>query len=393
MTEKIYYQDVEATTATARVMASGKDEIGNYVVLDRSCFYPEGGGQPADTGTIGESAVTDVQIVDEEIRHYTVDRIKGGKYDIAIDWKRRFDHMQQHTGQHLLSAVFEDEFGMTTKSFHLGTERVSIDLDVPEISAAQLNKAEEQVNSIIYRQISIRTEWVTQERVSEMNLRKVPAVQGDIRLVTIADIDMNACGGTHLQNTAELDLVKIIRTEKAKSGTRVYFLCGNRAMQHFELLQSVTDQLTRILNAPTAELAESATAILVDRKEQEKQLKKITLQLLNLEATNLNSSGNTMVRDYSGRTFKEVHQLAKLAVEKLPSVYLLFFIAEETNMRFVCAKGKKTVGDMRQVLGKIIENTDGKIGGTENLALGCGPLNRNLEFVSEAFQNIIEEIA
>lgn len=393
MTEKVYYQDAKIITATAKVVANGIDDKGNYAVLDRSCFYPEGGGQPADTGAIGQTEVRDVHTVDGEIRHYTDGKLEMGEYEIAIDWGRRFDHMQQHTGQHLLSAVFEDELGMVTKSFHLGAERVSIDLDVREISSGQLSEVEKRVNSLIYSQIPVETEWVTQNQAAEMKLRKEPAVEGDIRLVKIADIDINACGGTHVQNTGQLGLLKIIRTEKAKAGTRVYFLCGHRAMQHFQLLQSVADQLTKSLNAPAADLAEAAAAVLGDRKEKEKQLKKLALEVMKLEAESLEPDGNIMIRNYSGRPIKEVQQLAKLAIENHPFLYLLFVVPEEESIRFICAKGKNASGDMKKVLGEIVEAKGGKVGGTESLAQGGGPLNDKLEVFSDAFQHIIKKIA
>lgn len=393
MTDKIYYQDAGIRTVTAKVNASGTDGKGIYAVLDRSCFYPEGGGQPADTGAIGQTEVKDVQLIDGEIRHYTDRKLEIGEYEITIDWERRFDHMQQHTGQHLLSAVFEDELGMPTKSFHLGAERVSIDLDVKEISSGQLKEAEQHVNSLIHSQIPIETEWVTQSQAAEMNLRKKPAVEGEIRLVKIADVDINACGGTHVHNTGQLGLLKIIRTEKAKAGTRVYFLCGHRAMQHFHLLQSVTEQLTKSLNAPAAELAEAAAAVLNDRKEKEKQLKKLALELVKLEAGSLDPEGNVMVRNYSGRPIKEVQQLAKMVIENHPFLYLLFIVPEEESVRFVCAKGKNASGDMKKVLEEMVESKGGKIGGTESLAQGGAPLHDNLTFYSEEFQNIIKEIA
>ena len=392
MTEKIFYQDASAHTATAKVIATGTDELGKYAVLDRSCFYPEGGGQPADNGLIGEIEVMDVQTVDGEVRHYTARAIDKGEYTTAIDWQRRFDHMQQHTGQHLLSAVFEDEFGLATISFHLGMERVSIDLDVPGISAEQLKTVEQQVNHMITRQLPIETEWVTQEQASRLSLRKKPAVEGDIRLVKIGDIDINACGGTHLGNTGELGLIKIIRTEKAKRATRVYFLCGNRAMSHFDLLQSVTDKLTKSLNVPPVELPEAAAAVLSDRKEKEKQLNKLTLQLLEAEAESLRPDGNILVKDFSGRPFKEVQRLAKLTAEKQSSLYLLFLVQEDSNMRIVCAKGITAIGNMKGVLEKLVESGGGKAGGTDELAQGVGLLIDDPEIYITAFQNIIKEI-
>jgi len=392
MTERIFYQDAMAQAVVANVIATGIDEKGPYVVLDRSCFYPEGGGQPADKGIIGETEVTDVQNVDGEIRHYTARALEKGDYTATIDWQRRFDHMQQHTGQHLLSAVFEDEFGMVTKSFHLGTERVSIDLDIQKISAEQLREVERQVNHLITRHHPIETEWVTQEQAGRMALRKQPAVMGDVRLVKIAGIDINACGGTHLGNTAELGLVKIIRTEKAKTATRVYFLCGQRALDHFDLLQSVTDQLTRSLNVPVGELPEAAAAVLSDRREKEKQLKKISLHLLESEAESLQPEGNVLVKDFSGRPFKDVQRLAKLTADKHGSLYLLFLVREDSLMRFVCAKGKSSRGDMKQVLGKLIETSGGNVGGTEDLAQGGVSLREDLEIFATAFRDIIKEI-
>ncbi|WP_422124094.1 alanyl-tRNA editing protein [Planococcus sp. X10-3] len=392
MTEKIYYQDAAVKAAASNVIAHGEDEKGNYVVLDRSCFYPEGGGQPADTGFIGEAMVTDVQTVDGEIRHYTTRALAKGEYPTAIDWERRFDHMQQHTGQHLLSAAFEDEFGMETRSFHLGTERVSIDLDVPSIQPDQLKRVEQQVNHFIRRQIPIETEWVTHEQAAGLALRKKPAVDGDIRLVKIADIDINACGGTHLDNTAELGLVKIIRTEKAKKFTRVYFLCGNRALEHFDLLQSVTDQLMRSLNAPLAELPAAASAMLSDRKDKEKQVKKLSLQLLELEADSLQPEKNVLVRIFENRPIKEVQQLAQLTTEKQPALYALFMVSEESSLRFVCAKNKNSPGDMKRVLEDILKNNDGSVGGTENLAQGKISPNEDPAIYAAAFQAWIEEI-
>lgn len=392
MTEKIFYDDATVHTATARVIATGTDDNGHYAILDRSCFYPEGGGQPADTGFIGETEVTDAQSVGGEIRHYTVLELAKGEYNTAIDWLRRFDHMQQHTGQHLLSAVFEDGFDMATKSFHLGTERVSIDLDVQTISAAQLKEVERQVNHLITRHLPIDTQWVTQQQAAGLALRKQPAVEGDVRVVKIADIDLNACGGTHLGNTAQLGLLQIIRTEKVKTGTRVYFLCGNRALNHFDLLQSVTDQLTRSLNVPVGKLPEAADAVLSDRRDKEKQLKKVSLQFLEAEAESIGPQENVLVKEFSARPFKDVQRLAKLIAEKHDSLHLLFLLREDSQMRFVCAKGKSASGDMKQVLEGLIASSGGKVGGTGNLAQGSGPISEETEQYKSDFQSILNEI-
>lgn len=392
MTQKIFYDDATAQTVTGRVISTGTDDHGHYAILDRTCFYPEGGGQPADTGVIGKTEVIDVQNVGGEIRHYTVHEMAKGEYNTAVDWLRRFDHMQQHTGQHLLSAVFEDSFGMVTKSFHLGAERVSIDLDVQAISGAQLKEVERQVNHLIAQYLPIETLWVTQEEANRLALRKPPAVEGDVRLVKIAGIDINACGGTHLGNTAQLGLVKIIRTEGAKKATRVYFLCGDRALNHFELLQSVTDQLTRSLNVPVGELPEAAAAVLSDRRDKEKQLKNVSLQLLEAEAASIHPQGNVLVKEFSGRPFKDVQRLARLIAGKHDSLYLLLLLREDSQMRFVCAKGKNANGNMVQVLESMILGSEGKVGGTADLAQGGSQKSDETEKYNSKFQGIIYEI-
>lgn len=392
MTEKIYYQDVSVHTIEAEVIAAGTDDNGYYAILDRSCFYPEGGGQPADTGTIGEMEVLDVQTIEGEIRHYTSELLEKGRYTAAIHWQRRFDHMQQHTGQHLLSAVAEDDFGMVTTSFHLGTERVTIDLDVSEIPAHHLKAIERRVNALICRQLPVQTDWVSLHEALERPLRKPPAVEGAIRLVEIEGIDLNACGGTHLRNTAELGLLKILQTEKSKSGTRVYFLCGHRAMNHFDLLQTITDGLTRTLNAPPAELQNAAAAVLADRKDKEKQLKKMTMQLLEREADSLQPEGNLIIKEISGRPFKDIQQLARLAAKKDPSLYVLFAIPESAAVRLVLAKGKSAPGNMTEVLSKMIEGTDSNAGGNEEFAQAGGLSAGDVDMHKAAFRSLIKDI-
>ena len=391
MTEKIFYDNAAVHSLTAEVVATGQDEKGHYAVLDRSCFYPEGGGQPADTGLIGDIEVWDVQTIEGEIRHYTRSMPTSGKFTAAIDQERRFDHMQQHTGQHLLSAVFDDELGMATTSFHLGADTVTIDLNAAAIQTEQLKAVEQRVNELIRLQLRVETEWVTKEQAEGMQLRKQPAVEGDIRLVKIADIDINPCGGTHLKNTGELGLIKILRTEKSKSATRVYFLCGNRAIRHFDLLQSVTDQLTRSLNAPAADLPEAAAQLVTDRKEKEKQLKKLTLRLLELEAESFQEDNGFIVKEFRERPFKEVQQLAKLAANRHPASYVFFLVTEAAAIRFVCAKGKDAAGNMKRVADRLAEQLGGNAGGTEAIAQSGGPSGNAPEKYIAAFKLIIEE--
>jgi alanyl-tRNA synthetase len=394
MTTKLYYEDSELKQAHIQIVGSGKDEKGVYAILDQTCFYPEGGGQPADIGRIGGVQVLDVQTVGGEIRHYTDALLPEESFSAQIDWARRWDHMQQHAGQHVLSAVLDDRHQSKTVSFHLGEERVSIDLDVPQISKEQLEEAEAAANEIIRKHLPISTEWVSAEQAGRMALRKQPVVTGDIRLVKIEGVDLNACGGTHPKNTADIGMIKIIGTEKAKGGVRVYFLCGNRAIEYFQLLIEKTDELVQKLNAPVLELPSAAGALLQEKVEREKEMKDLRTKLLEAEARTIYPDIGTglIERIFYNRPVKEVQQLARLAVADHPAAVLLFLIGEGDSIRFVCAKGEEAEGDMRNVLKELLLLTDGKGGGNAGFVQGGGKTEHPPEAFFRAFQLSMKNI-
>ncbi|WP_203338994.1 alanyl-tRNA editing protein [Planococcus beijingensis] len=390
MTMKLYYQDSEISEAMVEVIETGKDQAGFYAVLDQSCFYPEGGGQPADTGNIGSANVLDVQTVEGEIRHYTDVELPKERFAAKLDWQKRWDHMQQHAGQHLLSALFEDEYGLKTQSFHLGQERVSIDLDLDTVTKEQLLEVEEMANKTISRRLVISTKWVSPAEAEELKLRKPPAVEGDIRLVGIDGIDLNACGGTHPKNTADIGLLKIISTEKAKGGTRVYFLCGNRALTYFNFLMDTTDKLVVQLNAPSSELSEAAGALLAEKATADKTIKTLQEQLLNLEAEAILPDNGVVEKLFEDRPIKELQQLARYVISRHHAATGLFISRSGDDVRFVCAKGEQAPGDMREVLKQLLALTDGKGGGNPQFAQGGGKTAEAPERFQEIFRTMVK---
>lgn len=393
MALKMYYGDPEIAQATVEVMGSGQDEKGLYIITNQTIFYPEGGGQPADTGFIGGAAVLDVQTVKEEIRHYTDMPLSNGEYPAQLDWNRRYDHMQQHAGQHILSAVFADSYKLHTTSFHLGEERVSIDLDAAEIPQEVLTAAEDAANDVIRRHLPITTEWVSDEQAKSMPLRKPPAVKGDIRLVKIEGVDLNACGGTHPKNTAGIGQIKIISAEKAKGGTRVYFLCGGRAFSHFKLLIETTDELVRQLNSPLKDLPDAANALLEEKAAIEKDLKDTRSKLLEAESVGIQSAANTATaeRIFHNRPVKELQQLARLVARREKDSYILLLSLENKGVRFVCAKGEDAQGDMREVLEELLALTDGKGGGNQGFVQGGGNTDCENEQFIRTFQQAVKK--
>lgn len=388
MTRKLYYEDPFLKRENVQVTKSAIDERGQYVVLDQTCFYPEGGGQPADHGVIGTASVLDVQNHDGEIRHYLDEKLETGDYVAALDWQRRWDHMQQHAGQHLLSALLEDRHGYRTTSFHLGQERVSIDLHQASIDRETLRQVELEANRIIQSHLPIRTRFVNEQQLEQLHLRKPPAVSGDIRLVEMEGIDLNACGGTHPDNTAGIGLLKIIGTEKAKGGTRLYFLCGERALEHFGKLSDASDALIGKLNAPLTELVQAAEVLLSEKIAADKEIVELKKQLLLAEAKALTPERGVAIRNFGDRPVKELQQLARLATEEHPSACVLFAAQTEGRIRLVCARGDESSADMRETLKRLLAETDGKGGGTSALAQGGGGTAAPFERFGEIFQQL-----
>ena len=228
MTSRLYYTDAYLASFDGRITEIADD--GRRVYLDQSAFYPASGGQPFDLGSLAGALVADV--VDEDVRvaHVLTAPLSGHTVGDAvhgeIDWHRRFDHMQQHTGQHLLSAVFADVLGYETASVHFGADRSSLDLDVGAIDAQRLGDAERRANEIIWENRHVTVTF--EESATTSGLRKPPPREGTLRVVTIDALDRSACGGTHVRATGEIGAIVLRGTERMRKQTRVEFLCGGR---------------------------------------------------------------------------------------------------------------------------------------------------------------------
>ncbi|MFN7919014.1 MAG: alanyl-tRNA editing protein [Bryobacteraceae bacterium] len=259
MTGRLYYDDSYRRTFAAAVTSVD----GTGVYLDATTFYPASGGQPFDMGSIGEARVVEVIDEGDRIRHVLDRELAPGAYECAIDWPRRFDHMQQHTGQHLLSAVFEEAYGMSTVSFHLGSEAVTIDLATPSLSAAQMAEAERRANDFAAECRPVTVSY--HESAEGLGLRKPPDREGRLRVVTIEDLDRSACGGTHVRSTAEIGPIVLRKLDKVRGNVRLEFACGLRAMNR-----------ARADYRASEDAREAATAKLAD---SEKLRRKLALEL------------------------------------------------------------------------------------------------------------------
>lgn len=283
MTERVYYTDSYTKSFRAQVLDGG-----SRVVLDRTAFYPSSGGQPHDLGTIGEADVQEVVEEDGRIVHLLSKPVAAGEVECRVDWARRLDYMQQHTGQHLLSAVFADLFGLATVSFHMGAEASTIDLACGAVSPAQIEAAEARANAIVQENRQVHVEFEDAE--SAAGLRKATERSGRLRIVNIENLDRSACGGTHVRSTGEIGLILLRSVEKIRSNIRLEFLCGGRAVRRARADYAALESAARILSASTDEVP-ALVAAQVDRlKETGKAQKRLETELGELRGRALHAA-------------------------------------------------------------------------------------------------------
>jgi len=276
VTERLYYNDSYLTEFRANVIDVSPDR--RRVVLDRTAFYPSSGGQPFDRGTLEGRTVVDV--VDEEDRIvHILDAALGQTSPVTglVDWARRFDHMQQHTGQHLLSAVLLELFNFPTVSFHLGAESSTIDVAAAALEARQVLAAEERANALVFENRPVTVEYG--QSSEDLGLRKATQREGAIRVVAIAGVDRNACGGTHVRSTGEIGPLLLRKLEKMRGNIRIEFLCGSRAVRQARADFDRLSAVARVFSAPLDDAPELAQAQVEKLQEAEKVRKKLALEL------------------------------------------------------------------------------------------------------------------
>jgi alanyl-tRNA synthetase len=283
MTERLYYADSYLRSFRAQVVEVAADGLTAY--LDHTAFYPASGGQPADTGSIAGRPVIDVIDEGERIAHRLGASVAAGDADCAIDWPRRFDHMQQHSGQHLLSAVFEELFGLHTVSFHLGADTATIDLEGGSVEPRMVVEAERRANAVVFENRALSVEF--EDAAAASGLRKPSDREGTLRIVGIADLDRSACGGTHVRATGEIGPILIRRLEKVRETTRVEFVCGGRAICRARAdFEALTDA-SQLFSASFDDLPAVAAAQLEAARASDKTRRKLEGELAVFEGREL----------------------------------------------------------------------------------------------------------
>ena len=397
MTSRLYYTDAYRTAFDARITELSGD--GRRVYLDQSAFYPASGGQPFDLGALGGAAVADVIDEDDRVAHILAapltDRAVGDSVRGEIDWARRFDHMQQHTGQHLLSAVFADLFGYETVSVHFGADRSSLDLDTGAIDAARLREAERRANEIVWenRPVSVGFE----DAATATGLRKPPPREGTLRIVTIDALDKSACGGTHVRATGEIGAITLRGTERVRKQMRVEFLCGARVVRQarvdFETLSAIALALKASIPEASAlvvsqgeQLRDAAAA----RKRLENELAVFQARALYDRLTPTGAGVRVALERRDAGSLEELRPLAQ-AFAALPHAAFIATIASPATV-LVAASDDSGI-DAGSVLKPALAAAGGRGGGSPRSAQGTVPDAGALDGVVSTLQSAIAAAA
>ncbi|HSB70181.1 MAG TPA: alanyl-tRNA editing protein [Candidatus Methylomirabilis sp.] len=332
------------------VVEGGIDGDRHFVVLADTILYPEGGGQPADRGRIAGIPVEDVRKVDGRIRHYLGGAAPAGRVQVELDWTRRFDHMQQHSGQHLLTAVAQDRFGWHTTAFHLGQQVSDIELDVPGVTPEQLADLEEAVAALIRAAHPVTGRRVKSETLATLPVRTrgLPeGHEGDIRLVEIAGIDLNTCGGTHVASTAEIEALKLLGTEPMRGGTRLFYVAGGRLRRLLATHHERTARLRQLLGASDEELA-AAVAAKLDQLREAQRAVRASGEELAVEAARALAAGAEKVASahWEQRDLPFLQQVARVFVSLAPDRLALLTAGAGEEGYFLLCGGAQVAVDL-----------------------------------------------
>ncbi|MCQ4085974.1 DHHA1 domain-containing protein [Saccharibacillus sp. JS10] len=372
MTHKRYYDSAYLQEWTTVIQEVISDPKGICVRLDETAFYPEGGGQPGDSGWIGEVRVLDTWSQNGEVLHLVEASPgePGSEVFCKLNWERRFDHMEQHSGQHLLSATILGLMQAATLSFHLGADYATIDVERSEWTQEELHAVEREVNIRIVRNLPIRSYFVSSEEAARLPLVKAPSVEGEVRIVEIESIEYNACGGTHVSTTGELGILKLLRAEKQKGHLRLTFKTGLRALDEFVTQTKVLSTLSSKLSTPKDELIERLDKLVEEDRRKQSELNTLQQRLDQYIADELLNealrSEGIVAELFSDRNAKELQSLATTIAAKNAGVPIL--LGSLTEFKFILAHGGEADFSCGALFKETLSTFGGRGGGNDRLA-------------------------
>lgn len=350
------------------------------LILDQTCFYPESGGQPSDRGVIDGIEVLHVLEENNQVLHILKEDVSSAKILGKIGWQRRFDHMQQHAGQHILSQSLYELYKTETLSFHLGDASSTVEIDLRKIREEEAEETERRANEIVFEDREIKSYFFRDEEISGIPLRKPPKKKGLIRVVEISNFDYSACGGTHPRRTGEIGLIKILKWERIRDNVRFEFVCGRRALEDYMRKNRNLRQLSQKFTAHEQEILASVEKLFVDLKSQKKKNKKKQEKIIQYEAQEViqRAEGKIIREIFTERTRDEVRFLA-LNIIKSGEFVVLYGLRSEERVQMILARSETIEMDLRELVLELSSLIKGKGGGSPSLVDITGERIQNLE--------------
>src|SRR5205809_2045192 len=399
-TERLYYDDSRLLEFDASVVSLSERDDGRIAVtLDRTAFYPTGGGQPNHTGTLGDARVVDcIDAEDDGILHLIQGPVPeiGDTVHGKIDWLRRLDHLQQHTGQHIFSAAFVKLFAAPTRSFRVLEHDCEIDVDLDNPTTERIERAVDLANQIVWESRPINVKHITSEEAASLPLRKEPAREGELRLIEIDDFDLTPCGGTHAKSTGEVGVIAARSWERAKGLTRIQFMAGIRVLSDYRKANRTAMDVAGLFSAGREDSPALIAKLIEENQKLSRRVRELDEIGCRVEAEELLKHGvsSSIVKEASlddaarlvvAKVFNErdADSLEHLALALIahPNVVALLGSRDREAARLVFARSPEATGDMNALMRKACEVIDGRGGGKPDMAQGGG---RNVEKILEA---------
>ena len=367
MTRKLFYEDSHMITFSATVQACEK--VGDYyeAVLDRTAFFPEGGGQEADTGVIDGVNVLDAQERDGLIYHKTEKPLEVGKaVEGQIDWDKRFSNMQQHSGEHIVSGIVHATYGYDNVGFHMGKDAITIDFNGP-LTREQLGEIEYRANEAVVADLDVQVQYPSREELANIKYRSKIEIEGQVRLVTIPGHDACACCAPHVKKTGEIGIIKFVGLQNYKGGVRVSMLCGFRALEDYDTKSERMKELSVLLSAPEHEIIHEVERLREEISAYKYEIAKLQEKLLISQANEIAEGQELVMLFESGLEGNGPRELVNLLVAKQTKVAAVFAGNDADGYRYVI--GSKTV-DVRPIATELNQACAGRGGGKPEMVQG-----------------------
>jgi alanyl-tRNA synthetase len=389
LTYRLYNENSYINECESKVVEVIEKEGRFLAVLDVTPFYPEGGGQPSDIGLIDDAKVLYVFEENETIYHVTDRKLQQKEVKCYVDFERRFDFMQQHSGEHLLSAAFFKLFKGVNCGFHMGEEYVTIDIDLKEVTEDMLCQIEETANQYVTQNLEVYNYIVTREEVKKLPMRKEVKVDEGIRIVQMGEADYSACCGTHVVRTGEIGLIKIIKTEKYKGMTRVYFKCGKRALKDYMNKHNIISSLGKLFSAEENSLVKTIEAQNLLVKELNRKILEAKKQLAAIEAKHLigEAQSQIILKNFEDKTFEDV-QIISSILESEPFIALLSSLQDR---KVVMSQNGKYNVSCGKLFKEKLAYYNGKGGGNDRKAQAAFQTNEELLQFTKAIIEIVKD--